>query len=98
MSEHSETEIETHCPYCGALNQVAAGAEGTTPSDGDVSLCWECNKFGIFRSTSHGFIVLKPTKAQEDAFYRNPDMLRALDAVRKARTPNRAARRMTRRR
>lgn len=73
----------TTCPYCGRENDTHAptGNDYEVPSDGDVSVCWKCHRFGIF--TADGSV--RATTPEEDAdLHASPQMQDVLNVLTKA--------------
>jgi len=87
----SRTKTNTSCPYCGQVNEVHRGLDGTTPRSGDFSLCWGCRKVGIFGVTGTGFTVRKATAAETEQIMKLPQVRAALAAVAESYTPSEAA-------
>lgn len=61
-------EHETDCPHCGHHNELTTEVGGAEdePRDGDLSLCWECGKIGVFDAAATGGLR-KPTDAERPA-------------------------------
>lgn len=73
------------CPGCG-LNldgQVPASSEGAQrPTAGAVSLCLHCSTLAVFVTVSGRLGLRRATDAELDAMLRDPDVQRAIAAVR----------------
>lgn len=73
------------CPGCGLKldGQVptnCAAARG--PQAGAVSLCIHCSTLGVFTSVAGRLALRQATDAELDAMLRDPDVQRAIAAVR----------------
>ncbi len=44
----ASTDINTSCPYCGAVFDTATGIEERRPKKGSVSICITCFKPSVF--------------------------------------------------
>ena len=81
---------ERACPHCWRVNDLHDAANGATPKEGDVSLCWGCGGLGIF--TTYG--MRKATSDEERALREDPHVRAAQDAIAKSSSPADAVQRM----
>ena len=54
VTEPKSNEFDVDCPHCGRVREVHTGAgdaQGTTPSSGDVSICFNCLGTSVFDDT-----------------------------------------------
>lgn len=79
-------ERDTTCPFCEEVLPLATQAwgEGDTPSDGDISICFDCGTPGIFDSKAKGG-VRKPTAREARELAATPDLQHMLRAWRQTR-------------
>lgn len=89
-----DTEINLPCPGCGRVNQVATGATGDIPEDGDVSICWGCGVIGIFAGDplSH---VRHPTDEERRELMADEGVQNAVRAIGYSQGPVEAVARFT---
>ena len=70
------------CPHCGALVDAAGSAPGDKdeggPEQGSISICLYCARPSIFDSDLR---LHRPTPAQIDEILADPDVRRAIKAV-----------------
>ncbi len=69
------------CPHCGALVDAAGdleGAEPGAPEPGSISICLYCARPAIF---DNDLRLRMPTLAQIDEILSDPDVRRAIKAV-----------------
>lgn len=53
--------LNMQCPHCQYTNTCHAGVHGSTPGDGDLSLCWQCKYWSLFVSVDGVLRLRKPT-------------------------------------
>jgi hypothetical protein len=65
------TEFPSICPFCNQHHEAAtAMGETPQPSDGAVSMCFQCGQFSVFDSDTFGGLR-KPTKKEQRHFDRD---------------------------
>lgn len=79
MSDYREAV--THCPYCGRRNDRHENPDDATPDDGDLSVCWGCQKIGVFAVGPLGITVRKATAEEAAKYTADPRLRAALGAM-----------------
>lgn len=81
----TEVELPGKCPHCGAETDRATLADATEaarPSEGDVTLCWECGEWSVF---GEGLELAVPDDAMKLKIGFNPDCRRVRELWRSKR-------------
>lgn len=71
FSADYKTSDKTQCPHCGKFTDAAMGEEGTSPSEGCISICIGCAKPSVFNKD----LTLRVLNEEEE---KNPDLQREL--------------------
>jgi len=87
----------TPCPYCARPNNAAVFSgetEGATPHDGDVAICWGCQRPSRWTSVDGRLALAAYTAEEEAQVLADPQVRRVLAAMRahETRGPSLAAR------
>lgn len=70
--------LKTVCPHCGRVNHMQSDLVAhTSPENGDISICAECLKIGVFDDKVQDR-VRKPTDDEWVKFMQDPNLSRGI--------------------
>ena len=76
--------FEAVCPHCHSKHDMAASmTPGTTPTEGDLSVCFECGTVSKFALEMPGNLVALTVTEFTAACAEFPDIISAVDLVSK---------------
>lgn len=86
-------DLVTPCPHCARVNNAQTGVSTDgAPADGDVSLCWGCQRPSLFVVGPLGTSLRALTEQEEAEVLAEPTIRRALAAMAESYNPIQARR------
>jgi hypothetical protein len=76
---------DTICPHCGHTNDEHSATTGKPyPTDGDVSLCWQCHGLAMYTIGPYGIALRMPTPEEMTAINADPRVKTVIAAAKLA--------------